>query len=161
MKIGVISDTHMTEAGDGLRRVLKTIFKDAELILHAGDLTRMAVLDAFGDRGCIAVRGNMDRGRAADRLPRKRIVTAGGRKIGLIHGWGSPRGIEERVHSEFSGVDVVVYGHTHKAACRWKDNVLLFNPGAFSGSLLLKRNRSVGMLHVDDKEIRGEHIRIG
>jgi putative phosphoesterase len=157
MKIGIISDTHMTEAGDSLRQVVESCFRDAELILHAGDLTRTAVLEAFGTKKCFAVRGNMDRGRAAKILPRKQILTAGQKRIGLIHGWGSPWGIEERVFHEFSNVHAIVFGHTHKPVCRWKEGVLMFNPGAFSGGLLLKRNRSVGMLFIDEG-IRGEHI---
>ncbi len=159
MQIGVISDTHMTGADDGLRRVASEVFRKAAFILHAGDLTRAGVLEAFGEKPCHAVCGNMDRGKASETLPRKQVVTAAGRRIGLIHGWGSPFGIEERVLREFSDVHAIVFGHTHKPACRWINGVLLFNPGAYSGSLLLKRNRSVGILMVEDS-LEAVHIRI-
>jgi putative phosphoesterase len=160
MKIGVISDTHLIEADEGLCRVAAEVFKDISLILHAGDLTRIGVLEAFDGKRCIAVRGNMDRGTAAERLPQKRVVTVAGKRIGLIHGGGSPIGIEKRVMRAFSDVDIVVFGHTHKPFCRWIKGVLVFNPGAYCGTLLLKRKRSVGILSMADP-ISAEHIAIG
>ena len=160
MQIGVISDTHRVDPDEELCRLASGAFRDVELILHAGDLTRLAVLDAFSNIPCIAVRGNMDRGRAARQLPRKRIVTAAGFKIGLIHGWGAPFGIADRVFREFTDVHAIVYGHTHNPERRWKSGILLFNPGAFAGSLLLKRNRSVGILSLDDS-ISATHVAIG
>ena len=102
----------------------------------------------------------MDRKGESGRLPRKQIVDVADLKIGLIHGWGAPFGIGERVFREFSDVHAIVYGHTHKPECRWKNGILLFNPGAFSGTLFLKRNRSVGILTVGD-HLSAEHIAIG
>jgi putative phosphoesterase len=160
MQIGVISDTHLIDADEALCQVAQETFRSAELILHAGDLTRIGVLDAFSGKTCVAVRGNMDRGESARRLPRKQVVTVQGIRIGLIHGWGAPFGIADRVLREFSDVHAVVYGHSHKPDRRWKNGVLLFNPGAFSGTLLLKRNRSVGILSVGDR-LSAEHVSLG
>lgn len=150
MRIGVISDTHLNEPNSDLIRVYEEVFSDVEMILHAGDLTNIKVLDVFADKTVHAVCGNMDRGVAASSLPAELIVQAGEFRIGLTHGWGSSHNIEERIRSRFSDVDAIVYGHSHKAANHIRDGVLMFNPGAFSGSFPWGRNRSVGILTIDE-----------
>ncbi len=157
MKIGVISDTHMYEPAEKLYQLMDTVFADVDLILHAGDLTSYTVLDAFGDKKVIAVTGNMDHVDVTSRLASKEIIKAGTLQIGLVHGWGAGGGIEDRIMDIFLNVDAIVYGHTHKAVNHIKNGVLLFNPGAFSGSYPLGKNPSVGLLTVG-KEIKGKII---
>jgi putative phosphoesterase len=150
MKIGVISDTHLSKPSKELSRLASGIFADVSLILHAGDLTSMRVLDAFPDKEVIAVCGNMDQYDVAGALQTKRIVAVEKYRIGLIHGWGSLQGIEDRIVENFKDVHAIVYGHTHMSVSHWKDGILMFNPGAFSGSYSMKRNCSVGLLTVND-----------
>jgi len=38
VKIGLIADTHIPEAGHSVPEQVRTVFKEVELILHAGDL---------------------------------------------------------------------------------------------------------------------------
>ena len=102
----------------------------------------------------------MDRHDVTAKLPSKEIVTIAGYSIGLIHGWGSPWGIEDKIINAFHNVHAIVYGHTHKPANHEKNGVLMFNPGAFSGTFLLGRNRSVGLLTVDNGGICGEIVSI-
>ena len=56
-----------------------------------------------------------------------------GYRIGLIHGWGSPEGLEERIMGEFLNVDAIVYGHSHKPVNHVREGILLFNPGTATG----------------------------
>ncbi len=154
MKIGVISDTHMSEPTEKLYQLVDTVFADVDLILHAGDLTCHSVLDAFGDKKVVAVTGNMDHVDVTSRLATKEVIKADTFQIGLIHGWGAGKDIEDRIMEIFLNVDVIVYGHTHKAVNHVKNDVLLFNPGAFSGSFPFGKNPSVGILTVA-KEIKG------
>ena len=149
MKIGVISDTHLSKPNPALYRLTEGIFADVSIVLHAGDLTRLAILEAFSSKEVIAVSGNMDRHDVTAKFPPKEIITIAGYSIGLIHGWGSPWGIEDKI----------IYGHTHKPANHIRDGVLMFNPGSFSGSFLLGRNPSVGILTVDDG-VRGKIINL-
>ena len=151
MKIGVISDTHLSEPNERLSRLANRVFADAAVILHAGDLVSMAVLKAFSGKRVVSVHGNMDRDEVAAELPDKDILEIGRIRIGLIHGWGSPWGIEERIRNSFTDVNAIVYGHTHKAANHLKGGILFFNPGAFSGTFLMGRNSSVGILTVSDR----------
>jgi len=135
------------------------IFADVSMVLHAGDLTRITILDAFSDKEVIAVCGNMDHYDVTQKLPAKEIVTVNNYRIGLIHGWGSPKGLEDRIVGDFQDVDAIVYGHTHKAANHMKNGILMFNPGAFSGTFIFGRNRSVGLLTVGDG-IRGTIVNL-
>jgi putative phosphoesterase len=149
MKIGVISDTHLTESTPDLAELMNGPFKDVETILHAGDIIEFAVLDAFAGRKVLAVCGNMDSPAVRRQLPTHRVIQAEKFKIGLIHGWGGPRGIEERIAGEFEGVNCIVYGHTHAPAHMEREGVFFFNPGAF-GSGWESGSKSVGVLNLTD-----------
>ncbi len=149
MKIGVISDTHLTQSTPDLAELLNGPFKDVEMILHAGDITELAVLDAFAGKKILAVCGNMDSLAVRKQLPANRVFQAEKFKIGLIHGWGGPRGIEEKIAREFEGVNCIVYGHTHTPACKEREAVFFFNPGAFGGGWG-PGSKSVGVLDLTD-----------
>jgi hypothetical protein len=159
MKIGVISDTHMQSPSAELIEVSNIHFRDVDLILHAGDLVALEVLKAFSGKKVIAVRGNMDLPDVARKLTIKEVVEVGGCRIGLIHGWGSPRGLEEKIRKEFDRVSAIVYGHTHRAANQVYEGVLFFNPGAFKTDRSFHGNRSVGILTID-RTITGEIVAV-
>jgi len=158
VKIGVISDTHLSGYDTRLARIVAHHFKDADLILHAGDLVDLRVLDIFGGIEVKAVSGNMDNMPVKDKLPEQLIFEIKGFKIGLIHGWGSPLGVEEKLLAKLGDVNCVVYGHTHKPANYKENGILFFNPG----SAVDKRfadTRTIGILEID-KEIKGRIISI-
>ena len=161
MKIGVISDTHMRSVSKELDSVACGLFADVSMVLHAGDLTGIAILDVFSEKEIVAVSGNMDQQDVTGILPVKRIVSVEGYRIGLVHGWGSSRGIEERIMDAFTDVHAIVYGHSHEPANHRKNGVLLFNPGSFSGSHFRRGGRSVGILTVEENTgIHGEILRL-
>ncbi len=133
LTIGVLSDTHFTDPFEGagfFRRLCESCFADASIILHAGDLVHPDALLGFGDCPVYAVRGNMDP--SARELPLRRVVEIGPFRIGMIHGWGAPEGLEERVLAEFSDerLDALVYGHSHRPVCHLRKGLLLLNPGS-------------------------------
>lgn len=160
MKIGVIADTHLQGSSPLLERIADTLFKDVDLILHAGDLVTLDVLDAFGGREVIAVAGNNDVPQVKEKLSRKQIITANHCRIGLIHGWGLPMGIGKRLTPSFQHIHCLVYGHSHWPVNRYRDERLYFNPGAFSGEFPRFWRRSVGLLFVDKDNIRGQIVRL-
>ncbi|MGD8561398.1 MAG: YfcE family phosphodiesterase [Desulfarculaceae bacterium] len=155
--IGVLSDTHLREYDAGLEGRLTQAFAGVDMILHAGDLTNMQVLDMLECEEVLAVCGNMDDHMVANALPPKRVIEVGGMSIGLIHGWGSPHGLENRIRSEFDQVDCIVYGHSHRPANHLKDGVLFFNPGSASSSY--RGSGTVGLLEVG-KHIRGKILEL-
>lgn len=133
IRVGVLSDTHLqgfSQGGQVMERLVARYFRDAEVILHAGDLVDPDVLLGLGDRTLYRVRGNLDPPQRG--VPQRRIVELGGYRIGLIHGWGAPQGLAEKVLREFRGeaLDCLVFGHSHLPCCEVHDGLLLFNPGS-------------------------------
>ncbi|MBW2092383.1 MAG: metallophosphoesterase family protein [Deltaproteobacteria bacterium] len=156
MKIGVMSDTHLRQVTDELKRVVEGLFSKADMILHAGDIVSPAVLYYLESAKVMAVSGNMDPDETRRGLPEKRVLEAGPFKIGLIHGWGSPHGLAEKLRKEFDKIDCLVFGHSHQPLNSWLGSELYFNPGSMTFSSR-SRTRSVGMLNINDT-IEGEII---
>jgi len=149
MKVGVIADTHLRQATRDLEELMAGPFKDVEMVLHAGDITELAVLQPFEGKLIQAVCGNMDSPAVRRQLPTQRTIRVGNFKIGLTHGWGGPQGIEERIRREFDGVDCIIYGHTHVPAQVKREGILFFNPGAFGGGFVAGK-KSVGLLDLGE-----------
>jgi putative phosphoesterase len=158
MKIGVISDTHLRELHPEFKRTIELHFKDVEKIFHAGDFVEWSVAEYLSSlKELIAVSGNMDSQDIRKAFPQKRIIELKGLKIGLIHGGGSPYGIESRIRDEFDDVDAIVYGHSHTPAHHQVKNIYFFNPGSASRSFI--HRATLGILHLGEK-IEGEIIKI-
>jgi putative phosphoesterase len=158
MKIGVLSDTHLSEPHSKFKEAIETYFRDVEKILHAGDFVDMSVVEYLsGLKELIAVCGNMDPPEIREAFPRKRIIELTRFKIGLIHGGGPPIGMESRVRDEFDEVDAIVYGHTHIPAHHRAKDVYFFNPGSPTRSFI--HRPTLGILYVGEK-IEGEIIHI-
>lgn len=158
VKIGVISDTHLNGCDERIKRLLDDHFHDVDMILHAGDLVDIRVLDAFAGRDVKAVYGNMDPPSVRQSLPDRLILNINNYIIGLIHGWGMPFGIERKLLREIGRVDCLVYGHTHRAVNEMREGILFFNPGSATDKRHAPWN-SIGIIEVGDK-VTGEIIKL-
>ena len=132
MQIAVISDTHMPR---GTRRLPKACVErllTADLILHAGDLMRLAVLRELEAYGPVAaVYGNVDDAEVRAVLPAVASVDAGGVTIGLVHDAGPAEGRLARLRRRFPDADAVVFGHSHLPLHEQDaDGFQIFNPGS-------------------------------
>ena len=157
MKIGVISDTHLEEVGPQLISIYRNHFSDVDMIMHAGDVVSTAVVDFLDNRKPLhLVQGNMDSFEIKKRYPKKKVIDVQGFRLGLIHGWGSPAGIEKRIRSEFDDADVIVYGHSHMPAYHNEGGVIFFNPGSAAG-YSVSGVHSIGILDISE-EISGTII---
>ena len=159
MRLGVLSDTHMRSPDATLDHLLEELLADTDMILHAGDIVGRAVLDRLEDHGVIAVCGNMDDYEVAGSIPNVREVSAGGKQIVLIHGWGSRHGLEQRILGRVAGdaPDLVVYGHSHVPFWGKIDGVPMFNPGSSNPRA---RGASVGIIEIVGGKIEGRFIPI-
>jgi len=147
--VGVISDTHLTSPEEKFANLIKEHFSHCDCIIHAGDIVDDDILTII-DKPLYAVRGNMD---FSSKLPIKRTVTIMNKKIGVIHGYGHPDGIQLRIKKEFDEVDCIVYGHTHASSCEVIEGVIFFNPGSpFDNRHSSKK--SVGYLEIDENGIK-------
>ncbi|OPY91391.1 MAG: Phosphodiesterase YfcE [Syntrophaceae bacterium PtaU1.Bin231] len=153
MRIGVVSDTHLHCDDDGFRMLIEDRFAGVDLLLHAGDLVSPAVLEMFAGREYKAVCGNMDFDSVRQVLPERIVFQAGRFRIGLVHGWGGPEGIQGRLLDALGPLDCIVYGHTHVPENRRRDGVLFFNPGSARDRRGAAAN-TIGFLDIGD-EIRG------
>ena len=134
MRLAVLTDTHVGSVQE-LPGLMRKALADADLIVHAGDFTEAAVLEGLrAFKEVKAVCGNMDSPAIQMALPRKELFVAAGKKIGLIHGYGPPKDLMETVRKEFSGVDCIVFGHTHRPVCHRLYETMFINPGSFLGS---------------------------
>jgi len=150
MKIGVISDTHLKEVNSRLIDIYKDYFSDVDMIIHAGDLISEEIVDFLSQKPFHIVHGNMDNFDIKKKFPKKEILEVSGFRLGLIHGWGSPFGIEKRIRPEFNDVHAIIYGHSHRSANHIDKGVIFFNPGTATG-FRMTGSHSIGILDITDK----------
>jgi len=158
MKSGVVSDTHSID----VPRIVFDAFGKVDFIIHAGDICSQKDLKRFTDVNTVkAVHGNMDDGELTHQLPRRDIVEAGGFKIGIYHGDGSPKTCLKFVQAEFmkDDVDAVVFGHSHMPFNELIDGVLYFNPGSPNDNIRAPYH-SYGILEEKKGQLVGKIIKI-
>jgi putative phosphoesterase len=137
---------------------LTEVFRDVDVILHAGDITHLSLLEDLSAIAPVeAVCGNMDTEAARRLLPAKKVFSIEGISLGLIHGWGPPWGIRQRIRDSFEGVQVVVHGHTHQPFAGFEEAVYFFNPGSAKHSRMPGRGATCGILTVGDT-VSGEIV---
>ena len=158
-RIGILSDTHLNGVNDSLEEIYDQYLADKDIILHAGDFVSVEIVRFLSAKNEFhGVQGNMDPFDVREMLPPKKVIEVGLFKIGLMHGWGAKEGLENRLVNEFSDVDVIVYGHSHRPANHMKEGILFFNPGSVAGRSMMAP-RSIGMLEIDE-EIKGKIIEL-
>ena len=137
MRVGVVSDTH-----GYLNPAIARAFQEVDLIVHAGDVGKVDVLEKLRRIAPVhAVRGNMDRGGWARKLPLTQIVEAGEVLLYLLHDLS-----RLDLEPSAAGLHAVISGHTHRSRVQERNGVLLLNPGSAtfprydaSGSVALLR----------------------
>jgi putative phosphoesterase len=121
--IGVVSDTH----GYYDER-LDELLAGAVHIIHAGDIGTHEVYARLKTLAPVtAVLGNTDLPYWEADLPWEAEVEVLGWRILLCHIGKSLMGRHDPVAE---GYDLVVSGHSHKAAVEWRQRTLFLNPGA-------------------------------
>jgi putative phosphoesterase len=107
--------------------------RSADLIVHAGDFTTLALLRELEAYGPVAaVHGNIDEPELRQGLPATaEIDLGGGVRLGLIHDAGPRRGRLERLRRRFPDAEAVVFGHSHIPLHETAaDGFQIFNPGS-------------------------------
>jgi putative phosphoesterase len=85
-RIGLVSDTHMPERCAQLPPTLFDVLDGVDLLLHAGDVGELWVLDRLSTIApVIAVHGNDETEDAEQALPYSQVVTVTGQRILLWH----------------------------------------------------------------------------
>lgn len=154
----MLSDTHIPNAAVDMPAKVYVALEGVDLILHAGDMATPEALEKIeGIAKVKAVRGNMDRFPTLKELPIKSVVEIGGVRIGLIHGYGPPHDLADRIGHEFEDVDAIVFGHTHRPMNEVRNGVLYFNPGSPTDKIFSASN-TFGILTIKNKKLTGEIV---
>lgn len=139
MRIGVLSDTHIPEVVKRLPSQIREAFDGVDLILHAGDIYAVAVLDELESLApVLAAIGDDDYSEVErdQRTKERQVLTLEGFNLWLIHDRAlhappslRPYAIPDPRQDSISP-DILVFGHTHRAVIERRDGVLLINPGS-------------------------------
>ena len=172
IRVGVLSDTHVPEKARALPGVLLRAFEGVDMILHAGDLITEDVIAALERIAPVhAIAGNNDPPELVQMLGRRRVVSAGGVKIGLVHGdRGRGRNTPDRAARAFADGEVtwVVFGHSHLPYLGPPPDVegqppapavTLFNPGSPTDRRHAPR-KSFGFLEIEEGRVTARHVMI-
>ncbi len=144
----MISDTHGL-----LRPEALAALQGSDYIIHAGDVDDPAILKKLAEIAPVtAVRGNVDRGAWAKKIPEKLEID--GLDIYVLHDLN-----QLDLRPEAAGFAAVISGHSHVPKQEMKNGVLYFNPGS-AGPRRFKLPVSVGRLLVEASKVRGEILQI-
>jgi putative phosphoesterase len=158
-RIGIISDTHVPQY-KAVPEVAWQHFAGVELIIHAGDLSRLAVINELETIApVVAVQGNIEEEEVVHALPLKRELLVGRCRIGVVHILGNAKNRASAARQEFPTARCVIFGHSHDPYNQEHDGQLLFNPGSAND----RRRQpacSLGLLTIDDADqsVQGEII---
>jgi putative phosphoesterase len=132
MRVAIISDTHLPRGRRTIPEDCLQRCRDADAILHAGDLVDVPVLEQLRSLGppVHAVYGNIDTAAVQALLPARLEIELGGARIGMIHAPGPATRRLQALRLAFPRCDAVVFGHTHVPEHAALDGFQIFNPGS-------------------------------
>ena len=131
MRVLVLSDTHLGDHRvDRLPAAVGDAAEEADVILHAGDVTGPAVLESLATRAPLhAVLGNNDHDLRGV-LPERLELELDGVRVAMVHDSGLRRGRPDRLRRWFPTADLVVFGHSHEPVAERDGDRWLVNPGS-------------------------------
>ena len=131
MQIAIISDTHMPRGDRRLPPACVARLRAADVIIHAGDLMRLSVLEDLRALGrVVAVHGNVDDAAVRAALPERAVVACEGARLGVVHDAGPSTGRLRRMRARFPDADAVIFGHSHIPLHERDADFQIFNPGS-------------------------------
>lgn len=161
--VGLISDTHIPSRAKTIPQKVLEVFMDVSLIIHAGDLIHLSVIRELEHLApVVAVHGNMDTLEVKAELPTMNTVHINNFKIGVVHNLGSLGAKQKlRTFAEENKLNILVTGHLHSPSVKWKNNLMLINPGSPTNPMLpFITKPTVALLKVYEDKIEPEIVRI-
>ena len=147
MKLAILSDTHGL-----LRPEVAEHLKTADAILHGGDINKPAIVEQLQQHAPLyIVRGNNDK-EWAEQIPHDLTITLGGVTFYMVHN-------KKEVPADLTGIDAVVFGHSHKYLLEERDGVLWLNPGS-CGPRRFHQEITMMMAEIEGGDIQVEKIEI-
>lgn len=157
MRILIVSDTH--RKNDNYFKLLKKQGK-LDLIIHCGDVEGSEyALSESADCPVLMISGNND---FFSELPRDREFIIEKYKVWVTHGhwYGVSMGTEMlKQEARSRGVQIVMFGHTHKPCIDIGEDLVALNPGSLSYPRQEGHKPSYALMEIDKQ---GEaHYTIG
>lgn len=144
--IGVISDTHGLLRPEALEAL-----RGSQHIIHAGDVGEAEILDQLAAIApATAIRGNIDTGAWARKLPETEVVEIAGVSIYVLHDLA-----KLDLKPEAAGFNLVVSGHSHVPKQETRNGVLYLNPGS-AGPRRFKLPVSVARIAIEGARVAAE-----
>ena len=144
-RVAVLSDTHGL-----LRPEVVQIVTGCDAIIHGGDINNQKILDQLSALAPLyVVRGNNDK-EWAEHLPESITIQIEDCVVFVVHN-------KKFVPSELHGIDVVIFGHSHKYAEQMIDGRLWLNPGS-CGKRRFDQEITLAILTTNGKELSVEKI---
>ena len=147
-KIMIVSDTHRR-----LINLAEALYQEGEIdmLLHLGDIEgEEDAIEEMSSCPFVYVPGNNDFCSAQSREKEREIA---GRKVLLTHGHYYYVSLDLQTIREEGiarGMDIVMFGHTHRPVISVEDNITLINPGSISYPRQDDKKPTYIMMRVDD-----------
>lgn len=147
-KLAILSDTHGL-----LRPEIIEKLHGCAAILHGGDINKQSILDELNKIAPVyVVRGNNDK-EWAENIPETLDFTLYGVRFFMVHN-------KKKIPKDTAGIDVIIYGHSHKYEEKYKNGKLFINPGS-CGPRRFTQPVTMAMLEInEDTSFRIEKIEI-
>ena len=175
-KIGLISDTHMPDRWKQLPSGVFEVFEDVDMIIHAGDVGELWVLDQLSRCApVVAVHGNDETREAEEALPYLYTLSVAGYRLVVTHAhyperaeelasrtnpW-QPKFDRRANFAKEHGASICIFGHLHIPMVLEHQGILLINAGAIaSGNPWMRQLvQTVAILTLEqDKTPQVQHI---
>lgn len=151
MKILIVSDTHRFDVN--LEQVLEDE-KPLDRLIHLGDATGSEdYIKEIAECPAYMVRGNND---FFCDLPNEQEFGLGDYKVLITHGhyyYVGQHTEELRRQANAKGVDIVMFGHTHKPMLDIGEELTILNPGSLSYPRQEGRKPSYIVMEIDEKGV--------
>ena len=146
-RIAVLSDTH------GLLRLeVLTAISGCDAIIHGGDINKPEIIERLQEIAPVyVVRGNNDK-EWAEHIPATLTFQIEDCRFFLVHN-------KKEVPKDLSGIDAVIFGHSHKYFEQTIDGRLWLNPGS-CGRRRFDQEITLAMLTVEGKAVSVQKITI-
>lgn len=146
-RIGVLSDTHGL-----LRPEVLSALSGCDAIIHGGDINKPEILEQLENITPVyVVRGNNDK-EWAEHLPITLTFQIEQCRFFLVHN-------KKQVPGDLTGIDAVIFGHSHKYFAQELEGRLWLNPGS-CGKRRFDQEITLAILTVDGSSLSAEKIDI-
>ena len=154
MRVVALADTHAPRRWKSCPPPVAEQLRQADLILHAGDVCTAAVLDELSQYApVLAVLGNNDGPDVAAWGTQPTLqADLDGLQVAMIHDSGQAAGRLPRLRRMFPGAGLVVFGHSHIPMDAGDSGFRIFNPGSPTDRRR-QPHGTVGVLRVESGQL--------